>query len=247
MEGWSDGGMECYVISEVVFWPSVSETESTRGSKDLLPQPDQEAPPSFRPRGIVRSSCPYDDASKPQSSVSTGGGGGGGGGGGSQRCCSSDWMFPFQRFFILPLRLSGQVAGLLFISSLDEIGELHPNALLRRHKSALEEELGLGMSRGETDPGEVAGRLGADASILSGTDARRRPRSLALSGMEHREEEEEEEEGRDSSDEDRGNTDGIFDLEDLDLDRPAASGGRSAPQLAWAPTATKALGVKDST
>ncbi|XP_056269210.1 C-myc promoter-binding protein-like isoform X2 [Pseudoliparis swirei] len=174
---------------------SLSETESTRGSKDLLPQPDQEAPPSFRPRGIVRSSCPYDDASKPQSSVST-----------------------------------GQVAGLLFISSLDEIGELHPNALLRRHKSALEEELGLGMSRGETDPGEVAGRLGADASILSGTDARRRPRSLALSGMEHREEEEEEEEGRDSSDEDRGNTDGIFDLEDLDLDRPAASGGRSHKQ-----------------
>uniref|UniRef100_A0A8D3CS28 DENN domain containing 4A n=1 Tax=Scophthalmus maximus TaxID=52904 RepID=A0A8D3CS28_SCOMX len=40
------------------------------------------------------------------------------------------------------------------------------------------------------------------------------------------EEEEEEEEGQDSSDEDRSNTDAIFDLEDLDLDKPGAGAHR---------------------
>ncbi|XP_053199484.1 C-myc promoter-binding protein-like isoform X1 [Scomber japonicus] len=214
---------------------SLSESESAKGSKDCLPQLDVEVQSSFKPRGIVRSSCPYDDSScKPKSSVST-----------------------------------GHVAGLLFTSSLDEIGEVQTNSLLRRHKSALEDVvgsassgsaldwqgvrgrrlsgdtvgsggsgttvLGLGMSQGETDPDKIAGHLGADAKILSGANfsKSKRPRSLALGGLEevtpkvdaarshgHREEEEETE-GQDSSDEDRSNTEAIFDLEDLDLDKPA--------------------------
>ncbi|XP_039980187.1 C-myc promoter-binding protein-like isoform X2 [Xiphias gladius] len=221
---------------------SLSETESAKGSKDCLPQLDMEVHSSFKPRGIVRSSCPYDDAScKPKSSAST-----------------------------------GHVAGLLFTSSLDEIGEVQTNSLLRRHKSALEEVvgsassgstldwqgvrgrrlsgdtvgsgssgttvLGLGMSQGETDPEKIAGHLGADAKILSGANfsKSKRPRSLALGGLAgaaakvgaarslaHREEEEEME-GQDSSDEDRSNTEAIFDLEDLDLDKPTTGPGISS-------------------
>uniref|UniRef100_A0A3P8RLK9 DENN domain containing 4A n=1 Tax=Amphiprion percula TaxID=161767 RepID=A0A3P8RLK9_AMPPE len=207
---------------------SLSETESAKGSKDCLPQLDLEINSSFKPRGIVRSSCAFDDsASKPKSS-----------------------------------------ASLLFTSSLDEIGEVHTNSLIRRHKSALEEVvgsassgsaldwqgvrncrlsgdtvgssgsgatvLGLGMSQGETDPDKITGHLGADAKILSGANfsKSKRPHSLVLSGLEgaaakantarsHVEEEEEETEGQDSSDEDRSNMEAIFDLEDLDLDKPA--------------------------
>ncbi|AWP01157.1 putative C-myc promoter-binding protein-like [Scophthalmus maximus] len=215
---------------------SLSETESAKGSKDCLPQLEVDVHSSFKPRGIVRSSFPFDESScKPKSSVS-----------------------------------SGHVAGLLFTSSLDEIGEVRANSLLRRHKSALEEVvvgsagsgsdwqgargrrlsgdtvgssgsgttvLGLGMSQGETDPDKIAGHLGADAKILSAANfsKSKRPRSLALGGLEgaaarsldHREEEEEEEEeGQDSSDEDRSNTDAIFDLEDLDLDKPGAGAHR---------------------
>lgn len=165
--------------------------------------------------------------------------------------------------------LSGHVAGLLFTSSLEEIGEVHTNSLLRRHKSALEEVvgsassgsaldwqgararrlsgdtvgssgsgttvLGLGMSQGETDPDKIAGNLGADARILSGANfsKSKRPRSLVVGGLEaattgsartrdHRREEDDEMEGQDSSDEDRSNTEAIFDLEDLDLDKPAS-------------------------
>jgi len=52
---------------------SVSETESAKGSKDCLPQLDMEINSSFKPRGIVRSSYPYDDSScKPKSSASAG-------------------------------------------------------------------------------------------------------------------------------------------------------------------------------
>lgn len=52
---------------------SVSESDSTKGSKDLLPQPDTELHSSLRPRGIVRSSCPYGDAScQPKGSSSAG-------------------------------------------------------------------------------------------------------------------------------------------------------------------------------
>uniref|UniRef100_A0A7N8X7V1 DENN domain containing 4A n=1 Tax=Mastacembelus armatus TaxID=205130 RepID=A0A7N8X7V1_9TELE len=192
---------------------SLSETESTKGSKDCLPQLDVEVQSSFRPRGIVRSSCPYDDSSrKPKSSAST---------------------------------------GLLFTSSLDEIGEVQTNSLLRRHKSALEDVvggtssglaldwqgvrrrrlsgdtvgsggsgttvLGLGMSQGETDPDRIAGHLGADAKILSGANFSKSKRlhSLGLGGLEE----------EDSSDEDRSNTDTIFNLEDLHSDKPAAGVG----------------------
>ncbi|XP_075934693.1 C-myc promoter-binding protein-like isoform X4 [Anarhichas minor] len=198
---------------------SLSETESTKGSKDCLPQLDVEVHSSFKPRGIVRS-FPYDSSCKPKSSAS-----------------------------------AGHVAGLLFTSSLDEIGEVHTNSLLRRHKSALEDVvgsgsaldrqaarcrrlsgdtvgscgsgttvLGLGMTQGETDPDKIAGHLGADVKILSGANfsKSKRPRSLALGGLDHREEDKEDEEGQDSSDEDRSNADAIFDLEDLDLDKPAS-------------------------
>uniref|UniRef100_A0AAQ6A2H7 UDENN domain-containing protein n=1 Tax=Amphiprion ocellaris TaxID=80972 RepID=A0AAQ6A2H7_AMPOC len=51
--------------------------------------------------------------------------------------------------------------------------------------------LGLGMSQGETDPDKIAGHLGADAKILSGANFN------------------------------RSNMEAIFDLEDLDLDKPA--------------------------
>uniref|UniRef100_A0A3Q1BIM3 UDENN domain-containing protein n=1 Tax=Amphiprion ocellaris TaxID=80972 RepID=A0A3Q1BIM3_AMPOC len=211
---------------------SLSETESAKGSKDCLPQLDLEISSSFKPRHST---------SIAQFLIQT-----------------------YNNFF----SLSGHVAGLLFTSSLDEIGEVHTNSLIRRHKSALEEVvgsassgsaldwqgvrnrrlsgdtvgssgsgatvLGLGMSQGETDPDKIAGHLGADAKILSGANfsKSKRPHSLVLSGLEgaaaktnaarsHVEEEEEETEGQDSSDEDRSNMEAIFDLEDLDLDKPA--------------------------
>lgn len=175
------------------------------------------------------------------------------------------------------LFLIGHVAGLLFTSSLDEIGEVHTSTLLRRHKSTLEEVvgsagagpaldwqgvrsrrlsgdtvgsggsgitvLGLGLTQGEMDPEKIAGQLGADFKILSGTSfgKNKRPRSLALGGLEktavnagasrsygHREEDEDLE-GRDSSDEDRGNAEAIFDLEDLDLDKPATTTSSHKP------------------
>ncbi|XP_028330686.1 C-myc promoter-binding protein-like isoform X2 [Gouania willdenowi] len=181
---------------------SLSETESGKGSKDCLPQLDQEITSSFKRRGIVRSSCPFDGAAcAPKGSVS-----------------------------------AGHVAGLLFTSSLDEIGEVQTNSLLRRHRSALEEVvgsssstsvLGLGMKQGETDPDKIAGHLGADAKILSGANFSRskRPHSLVLCGMKRvssssqNHYEEEETEGQDSSDEERSNMEAIFDLEDLDLDK----------------------------
>lgn len=166
--------------------------------------------------------------------------------------------------------LPGHVAGLLFSSSLGDIGEVHTHSLLRRHRSALEEVvgsagsgsvldwqggggrrlsgdtvgssgssttvLGLVMSQGETDPDKIAGHLGADAKILCGANLSKtkRPHLLTLTGLEGtsgdlgavksykyvEEEEEEEMEERVMSDEDKSNTDAIFDLEDLDLDGP---------------------------
>ncbi|KAI1889554.1 hypothetical protein AGOR_G00164070 [Albula goreensis] len=88
-----------------------------------------------------------------------------------------------------------QVAGLLFTSSLEEIGSVQGSGLLRRHKSSVEEEpqsgasdwlgvrgrslsgdpmgaagvLGLGMSQGETDPARIADGLADDAKILAKT------------------------------------------------------------------------------
>ncbi|MEQ2295507.1 hypothetical protein AMECASPLE_015194, partial [Ameca splendens] len=210
---------------------SLSETESAKGSKDCLPQLDLEISSSFKPRGIVRSSYPYgNSASKPKSSTS-----------------------------------AGHIAGLLFTTSLDEIGEVHANSLLRRHRSALEEVvgssgsgaaldwqvvrgsrvsgdtvgssgsgttvLGLSMSQAETDPDKIAGHLGADAKILSGTNysKSKRPHLRGFVGLEklsakamkncnHREEEEE---AQDYSDEDKSNMEAIFDFEDLDIEKPA--------------------------
>lgn len=51
----------------------VSETESAKGSKDCLPQLDMEVHSYYKSRGIVRSSCAFDDSScKPKSSASAG-------------------------------------------------------------------------------------------------------------------------------------------------------------------------------
>uniref|UniRef100_A0A8C5ARI2 DENN domain containing 4A n=1 Tax=Gadus morhua TaxID=8049 RepID=A0A8C5ARI2_GADMO len=106
---------------------------------------------------------------------------------------------------LFPPLPTDHVAGLLFTSSLGEIGEVQPRGRLRRHHSALEEEtgrlsgdpagsscgsgstvLGLAMTQGgETDPEKIAGHLGADAKILSAANLARsgpRPRSLALGG-----------------------------------------------------------------
>ncbi|XP_017282258.1 C-myc promoter-binding protein isoform X2 [Kryptolebias marmoratus] len=208
---------------------SLSETESAKGSKDCLPQLDLEMNSSFKPRGIVRSSYPYEDSScKPKSSAST-----------------------------------GHVAGLLFSSSLDEIGDVRTNSLIRRHKSVLEEVvgstsggsaldwqvvrgrrlsgdtagsggsgttvLGLGMSQAETDPDKIAGHLGADAKILSSANYSKRSHWRDQGGYEGLTAKaggafrccEEEEEGQASSDEDRSHTEAIFDFEDLEIDKPA--------------------------
>uniref|UniRef100_A0A8C9TRV8 DENN domain containing 4A n=1 Tax=Scleropages formosus TaxID=113540 RepID=A0A8C9TRV8_SCLFO len=146
------------------------------------------------------------------------------------------------------------VAGLLFTSSLEEIGLVQGSGLRRRHKSAVEEGqgrsdwpgvrgrslsgdtaggtvLGLGMTRGETDPVRIAENLGADAKILSATLRKSaRPNSLDVGRHEggprggkldsaarrhsHKARPE-----RDSSDEDKMDTAAIFDLEDLDEER----------------------------
>uniref|UniRef100_A0A8C9TFL9 DENN domain containing 4A n=1 Tax=Scleropages formosus TaxID=113540 RepID=A0A8C9TFL9_SCLFO len=149
---------------------------------------------------------------------------------------------------------SYHVAGLLFTSSLEEIGLVQGSGLRRRHKSAVEEGqgrsdwpgvrgrslsgdtaggtvLGLGMTRGETDPVRIAENLGADAKILSATLRKSaRPNSLDVGRHEggprggkldsaarrhsHKARPE-----RDSSDEDKMDTAAIFDLEDLDEER----------------------------
>ncbi|MEQ2252101.1 hypothetical protein ILYODFUR_018284, partial [Ilyodon furcidens] len=210
---------------------SLSETESAKGSKDCLPQLDLEISSSFKPRGIVRSSYPYgSSARKPKSSTS-----------------------------------AGHIAGLLFTTSLDEIGEVHANSLLRRHRSTLEEVvgssgsgaaldwqvvrgsrvsgdtvgssgsgttvLGLSMSQAETDPDKIAGHLGADAKILSGTNYSKSKRphlrgfvgleNLSAKAMKNYNHREEEEEAQDYSDEDKSNMEAIFDFEDLDIEKPA--------------------------
>uniref|UniRef100_A0A673WSH9 DENN domain containing 4A n=1 Tax=Salmo trutta TaxID=8032 RepID=A0A673WSH9_SALTR len=79
--------------------------------------------------------------------------------------------------------------------------------------------LGLGLHQGETDPARIAENLGADTKILQGTSFSQtnRPRWLVLGGRRDSPEDGEE---RDWSDEDKNNTDAIFDLEDLDLDGP---------------------------
>uniref|UniRef100_A0A673WF64 DENN domain containing 4A n=1 Tax=Salmo trutta TaxID=8032 RepID=A0A673WF64_SALTR len=89
--------------------------------------------------------------------------------------------------------------------------------------------LGLGLHQGETDPARIAENLGADTNILQGTSFSQtnRPRWLVLGGPEgvgaaggKTRDSPEDGEERDWSDEDKNNTDAIFDLEDLDLDGP---------------------------
>ncbi|XP_035273784.1 C-myc promoter-binding protein-like isoform X3 [Anguilla anguilla] len=100
------------------------------------------------------------------------------------------------------------VAGLLFSSSLEEIGTVQGGSLHRQRSGAQEGRgasdwlgvrgrslsvdpagglgvLGLGMTQAETDPARVAESLGDDAQILSGTFWKaRRPDSLAVGGGE---------------------------------------------------------------
>ncbi|XP_045565097.1 C-myc promoter-binding protein isoform X2 [Salmo salar] len=220
-------------------YSSLSETESAKGSGDGLPQqdfPEVNGPFKRHNSGIVRGNYPYDDAAcEPKGSTSTdhvaglllssslneigvvetnslrrrhlstleeGGGssGGGGGGGGGH-----DWQG------VRGCRLSGEnrvVSG-----------------------SSGTPVLGLGLHQGETDPARIAENLGADTKILQGTSFSQtnRPRWLVLGGPEgvgaaggktRRRDSPEDGEERDWSDEDKNNTDAIFDLEDLDLDGP---------------------------
>uniref|UniRef100_A0A4W5MGG2 Uncharacterized protein n=1 Tax=Hucho hucho TaxID=62062 RepID=A0A4W5MGG2_9TELE len=220
---------------------SLSETESAKGSGDCLPQqdfPEVNGPFKRHNSGIVRGNCPYDDAAcEPKGSTSTDhvaglllssslneigvveanslrrrhlsaleeGGGSGSSGGGRG---GHDWQG------VIGSRLSGD----------NRVGS----------GSSGTPVLGLGLHQGETDPARIAENLGADAKILQWTSFSQsnRPRSLALGGPEgvgavggrtrhcRRRDSPEDGEERDLSDEDKNNTDAIFDLEDLDLDGP---------------------------
>lgn len=151
--------------------------------------------------------------------------------------------------------LADHVAGLLFTSSLDDIGLIQSSSLRRRRRSAMEEGqrrldwpgvrgrslsgdtaggmvLGLGMTRGKTDPLRIAENLGADARILSGTFQKStRPNSLNLGMREGGLKSSHKGSGeRDSSDEEKPDTAAIFDLEDLDEEtsREATASGAQA-------------------
>ncbi|KAG7267421.1 LOW QUALITY PROTEIN: hypothetical protein CRUP_012522 [Coryphaenoides rupestris] len=199
---------------------SLSETESTKGSGDCLPQLVVEVNATFRSRGIVRGNCSYDDTHgrlrrhhSALEEVTSGGGGVSG------ACAvaiaaagagpSLDWQGP------RGLRLSGETVSSCGSSST---------------------VLGLAMTQGETDPEKIAGHLGADAKILSaanlGGKGGLRPRLLALGGPEgcgardhdnKAPQEDTAENGDSSDDEDKCAADAIFDLEDLDLDEPPPS------------------------
>lgn len=67
------------------------------------------------------------------------------------------------------------MAGLLFTSSLDEIGEVHSNSLIRRHKSVLEEVVGCTSGRSALDwqvvrgrrlSGDTVGSAGSSTTVL---------------------------------------------------------------------------------
>ncbi|XP_030620534.1 C-myc promoter-binding protein-like [Chanos chanos] len=135
------------------------------------------------------------------------------------------------------------VAGLLFSSSLEDIGVIHGSSSQHRpHHSVCQEVedsldwpgvrghhhsdelsgatpvLGLGLSQGETDPHRIADTLGEDAKILSETlQKSRRPSTLDISATRHKSAESQD---RDSSDDDKADPDAnaIFALEDLDLE-----------------------------
>uniref|UniRef100_A0A672ZUQ5 DENN domain containing 4A n=1 Tax=Sphaeramia orbicularis TaxID=375764 RepID=A0A672ZUQ5_9TELE len=195
---------------------SLSETESAKGSKDHLPQLDVEAPSSFRPRGIVRSSYPYDDsAAKPKSSASTG---------------EDNHLTDRQNLLRRHKSTLEEVVGSANSGSTLEWQGVRGRRLSGDtvgSSGSGTTVLGLGLNQAETDPDKIAGHMGADAKILSSANLRKskRPHSLRLDevgasrGHDHGEEDEEAE-GPEWSDEDRGNTEAIFDLEDIDLDQP---------------------------
>uniref|UniRef100_A0A8C6NLC8 DENN domain containing 4A n=1 Tax=Nothobranchius furzeri TaxID=105023 RepID=A0A8C6NLC8_NOTFU len=166
---------------------SLSETESAKGSKDCLPQLDLEISSSFKPRGIVRSSYPYEDSScKPKTSASSG--------------------TLYQLSFINRIKP-------LFSQDVRRLGSSGSSTTV----------LSLGMGQAETDPGKIAGHLGADAKIFSSANYcnSKRFHSQVVAKVGNSRGCEEEEEGQDSSDEDRSQTETIFDFEDLEIDKPA--------------------------
>ncbi|XP_055076963.1 C-myc promoter-binding protein-like isoform X2 [Periophthalmus magnuspinnatus] len=114
------------------------------------------------------------------------------------------------------------MAGLCFSTSLDDFCEVEQEqcagewCVRRDRANSRSTVLGLNLNRAETDPNKIRPNMAADARIL------RLGKSHPLNDAELNEE--------DSSDEDRNNSDTIFDLEDIDLESVAhhKAVGRSA-------------------
>ncbi|XP_045075912.1 LOW QUALITY PROTEIN: C-myc promoter-binding protein [Coregonus clupeaformis] len=220
---------------------SLSETESAKGSGDGLPQqdfPEVNGPFKRHNSGIVRGNCPYDDAAcEPKGSTST------------DHVAGLLFTFCLEEIGVVEANslrrrhLSALEEG----GGSGSSGGGHEWQSVRGRRLSGDNRvasgstgtpvLGLGLHQGETDPARIAENLGADAKILQGTSfsqtcQTKRPRSLALGGSEgvgaaggrtrrcRRRDSPEDGEERDSSDEDKNNTDAIFDLEDLDLEGP---------------------------
>ncbi|XP_043933792.1 C-myc promoter-binding protein [Protopterus annectens] len=200
---------------------SLSENDSTKGSGDCIPQLNYQEIQNPKPvSSIVRPQCRFDNEEKLISN--------------SDSCDT--------------------VAGILFASSLEDScdAELSQSSLRRRHKSAMEPALkqhlgwggrnrnlsgdayiGLAIRRvsKETDPQEIAEKLGADAKILSNAlQKNRRPNFLDLRKtnpnckIENQEKDSSDEELPFQTNEVHGNTSDspvIFDLEDLDNESDA--------------------------
>ncbi|KAJ8248724.1 hypothetical protein GJAV_G00227060 [Gymnothorax javanicus] len=216
---------------------SLSETESSKGSGDCLPQldfPSVRGP--FQPcAGIVRGNCPYDGVTNGANDASA--------------AHAAGLLFS-------SLEESGSLEGSglrrRHRSAVEE-GQGAPDWPGVRGRSLSGDAtghrvLGLGMTQGETDPARIAEMLGADARILSGTlqksvrpdslDVNRagpkgepavRPSSLNIGTLKHCHSDRQK---GTSSDDDKADTPAIFDLEDLDgepgesLGPGAGSGGR---------------------
>ncbi|XP_067827358.1 C-myc promoter-binding protein isoform X3 [Heptranchias perlo] len=221
---------------------SLSESESAKGSGDCLSQLDFQGTRSDLKSvtSIVKMNCSFETAEPNQTTAEN----------------------------------NENVAGLLFTTSFDNAaypdpGPMHSNSLRKRHKSAVETGLkeqmvwggrnrnlsgdafaGLMMHRGsiDTDPREIAEKLGADAKILS-TALRMatRPNTLEIGKPRHMRKQvslnlEKElsdddipyelDETSTNIEEDKTDSTAIFDLEDLDSEPDIAkSSGKSNQNL----------------
>ncbi|KAJ3593207.1 hypothetical protein NHX12_005543 [Muraenolepis orangiensis] len=179
----------------------ISETESTKGSGDCLPQLAVEVNATLRSRGIVRGNCSYDDvACKPQGSASAGRG----------RASAHGRL---RRHRSALEEVTGDTvgscgSGATVLGLAMTQGETDPEKIA--------EHLG------------ADAKILSAAHLGKGS---LRPRSLALGGPEgggargrgdRARRGEQPTEDRDSSDEDKCAADAIFDLEDLDLDEPTS-------------------------